>query len=199
MMRFLKLINCMIVFCMANTLIHAQSLFPELFNPQDSTGLYSMNIELGSNHFSGLLLLKKTDDSTIRLVMNSEMGPTLLDMDLLPSAYKVRYAFPKLSNKRILKTFYEDFGALCGIIIRNKCPATTSCGGVTSLSFDMEKKVKLIYTSDSLTHLFVSGRFEEKNTVRSSFYYVLAPGTSKVDSIKLEHFRFAMTISLTKI
>lgn len=198
-MKYLKLINFFVVFWMVLGTLSAQSYIPDLYNPRDSIGLYNINVEINKYNFSGLLLLKKTNDSTIRLVMNSEMGPKLLDMELLPSGYKIIYAFKKLNKKRILKIFYEDFGALCCIIIRKKCPIVDNNLSSTEFTFNMGKKRKIIYTADSLSHKFISGRIEERKTSKSIFHYFYAPGTSEISSMKLKHQNFRMTILLNKI
>lgn len=179
--------------------ITAQSYIPDLYNPRDSIGLYNINVEINKYNFSGLLLLKKTNDSTIRLVMNSEMGPKLLDMELSPTGYKIIYAFKKLNKKGVLKIFYEDFGALSCIIIRKKYPIVNNNLSSNEYIFDIGKKRKIIYTADTLSRTFISGRIEERKIIKSIFHYYFVPGTPEISSMKLKHQNFRMTILLNKI
>ncbi len=198
-MRYLGLISFLFALCLAANIVPAQSYMPAFVNSVDSVGLYQMNIEIENTHFSGVLLLKKMNDSAMRLVMNSELGPKLLDMELYPSRYKLNHAFPKMNHKRILKTFYDDFGALFQIIIRNKNSTVEQTPNEYNRFFDLGKKRKIIYTSGSRSSVFTSGRVMEGTEVISRFLYELTPGTSTVSLLKLEHQRFTMIITLTRI
>lgn len=198
-MKSLMLINCIIVFCMPSGMLGAQSYMPDLCNSNDSIGLYNINIEINSYHFSGLLLLKKLNDSTIRLIMSSEMGPKLLDMVLLPSGFNVLFALPKLNHKRTLRTFYEDFGALIGILTKKRHFIVENTSDVSCYTYDLKKRMKIIYIVDSLSHKLISGRFEQGKTVKFLFYYLFATGTTQISSMKIEHQHFKMNISLYRI
>jgi len=199
MMKSLRLINYIVVFCMTSGMLGAQSHMPDLYNSNDSIGLYNINIDINSYHFSGLLLLKKLNDSTIRLIMSSEMGPKLLDMELLPSGFKVLFVLPKLNHKRTLRTFYEDFGALSGILTRKRPFIVENTPDVSCYTYDLRKRMKIIYTVDSLSHKLISGRFEKGKTVKFLFHYLFAPGTTQISLMKIEHQHFNMNISLSKI
>lgn len=198
-MRSFRLINCMITLFMTSVVVSAQAPIPDLYNSRDSLGLYNMNLGINSYHFSGLLLLKKLNDSTIRMVMSSEMGPKLLDMVLYPTGYKVLYAFPELNNKRILRTCYEVFGTLSGIITRKRPFIVENTPEASYYTYDLRKRRKVLYIVDSLSHKLISGRFEKGKTVKLIFYYLSAPGTIQISSMKLEHRHFSMNISLSKI
>ena len=198
-MRCLKFINCLIILFITINSLHAQSGMTGLFNPVDSVGLYQMNIDVETFHFSGLLLVKRLNDSTIRLVMNSEMGPKLLDMELYPSRYKLHYAFPKVNHKRFLKTLYDDFGTLFQVRIRNKNLSVEHSQNGYSTTYSPGKKTQIIYTADSLSNLFTSGRVMEGTSVSSKFLYVFEEGTSNISFMKLEHLPFTMIISLTRL
>ncbi|MCX6306871.1 MAG: hypothetical protein NT040_18040 [Bacteroidetes bacterium] len=189
----------MILFWLAPGILAAQSLLPGLYNSTDSLGLYSIDIEINSSHFSGLLLLKKMNDSTIRLVMNSEMGPKLVDLELMPSGFRVLYAFPKLNNRRTLRILYEDFGALAGIFARNRCTKVETRQDTTDYSYVAGKKMKVIYSTGGSSQKISSGRLEEGKGARALFCYVFTPGSDQVSSMKLEHQQFRMIISLTRI
>ena len=199
MMRSFRLINCMIVMLMTSGMAIAQAPIPDLCNARDSLGLYNINIDIYTYHFSGLLLLKRINDSTIRLVMNSEMGPKLLDMVLFPSGYKLLYAFHKLNHKRTVRTLYEDFGALSGILTYKQPFKVENILNASYYTFDLSKRMKIIYTVDLLSHGPILGRFEEGKTVKSTFDYFFEQGTTQIISIKLEHQHFKMVISLNKI
>jgi hypothetical protein len=198
MMR-LTLISCIIVFCTVWGKVAAQPAIPELFNTNDSIGLYNITMEFSKNTLSGLLILKKTSDSTLRLVLNAEMGPKLLDLELSPTGYKTIYAFKKLNRKRILKTFYEDFGALSGIILRNKHFSIDSGHVGTIFTYNLGKQKKITYSYELSIARIISGKMEDGKSVKTIFHYFYDPTTSIISSMKLEHQHFRMVILLNKI
>lgn len=198
-MRSLLLISCIIGFCMVSGKLVAQPAMPALCNANDSVGMYNITMEFSKNTLTGLLILKKTTDSTFRLVLNAEMGPKLLDMELSPTGYKTIYAFKKLNRKRILRTFYEDFGALSGILIWNKNFIIDSSQSSPVFTYNLRKQKKIIYNAETTSDRIISGKVQDGNSVKTIFYYFYDPATSGISSMKLEHQHFRMVILLNKI
>ncbi|NOU45985.1 MAG: hypothetical protein HOO86_02875 [Bacteroidales bacterium] len=161
--------------------------------------MYNITLEFSKNTVSGLLILKKTSDSTFRLILNAEMGPKLLDMELLPNEYKTIYAYKKLNKRRILKTFYIDFASLTGILTRNKAYNIDYSRLSTDFTYDLGKKNKIIYSSEPATTRINSGKMEDENSINTIFYYFYDSSTSGISSMKLEHQHFRMVILLKKI
>ena len=197
-MMYLRL-SSIIGFWMVSAIVYAQSIIPEFYSSKDSCGLYSITLDITSYHFSGLLLLKMTNDSSFRVVMTSEMGPKILDMVLQPSGYKVGYAFNKLNKKRILRTFYEDFATLFCIGIRPGKLISKDNPLSPPLVIDQGKNRKIRYILDPVTKNIISGTVEEGKAVKSAFHFLYEPGASVVNSMKLEHQKFIMIIFLQKI
>jgi len=198
-MRFLLLISCIICFYLVPGKLGAQPAIPALCNTNDSLGVYNITMEFSKNTLTGLVIFKKTNDSTLRMVLNAEMGPKLLDLELSPSGYKTIYAFKKLNRKRILKTFYEDFGALSGILIRNKDFSIDSSQLAPIFSYNLGKQKKIRYSSELSDVRIVSGKMEDGKSVKTIFHYFYDPATSMISSMKLEHLHFRMVIQLNKI
>ena len=198
-MRFLLLISCIICFYLVPGKLGAQPAIPELCKTNDSLGMYNITMEFSKNTLTGLVIFKKTNDSTLRLVLNAEMGPKLLDMELSPKGYKTIYAFKKLKRKRILKTFYEDFGALSGILIRNKDFSIDSSQSSLNFTYNLGRQKKIAYSSELSDVRIVSGKMEDGKSVKTIFHYFYDPATSMISSMKLEHQHFRMVILLNKI
>jgi hypothetical protein len=198
-MRFLLLISCIICFYLVPGELGAQPAIPELCNTNDSLGMYNITMEFSKNTLTGLLIFKKTNDSTLRMILNAEMGPKLLDMELSPTGYKTIYAFKKLNRKRILKTFYEDFGALSGILFRNKASVIDSIQSSLIFTYNLGKQKKITYFSELSNERIISGKMEDGKSVKTIFHYFYDPTTLIISSMKLEHQHFRMVILLNKI
>lgn len=198
-MKFLVLISWLIGFCTFSGKLVAQPSVPVLCNTTDSLGLYHITIEFSKNTLTGLLILKQTSDSTLRLILNTNMGPKLIDMELSPSGYKTTYIFKKLNNRKILKTFYKDFGAISGILIKNKSCRIDQVRDSTVLTYDTGKKQKIVYYYNRLNGRINSGNVAERKSVKTIFYYFYSPDTSGISSMKLEHQHFRMIFHLNRI
>ena len=198
-MRFLRLISCIICLYLVPGELGAQPAIPALCNTNDSLRMYTITMEFSTNTLTGLLIFKKINDSILRMVVNTEMGPKLLDMELSPTGYKTIYAFKKLNRKRILNTFYEDFGALSGILIRNKDFSIDSSQEDTIFIYNLGKQKKIIYSSEPSMGRIISGKMKDGKSVKTIFHYFYDPATSKISSMKLEHQHFQMVILLNKI
>lgn len=83
------------------------------FKPIFSVALYSANIDVVGNHLSGLLLIKKMPDSTVRMVFSNEMGFKFFDFEFSPDGgFKVYSVYKKMNRKAVLKTLRHDFELL---------------------------------------------------------------------------------------
>lgn len=192
-------ISCFIGFCIFSCKLLAQPAMPVLCNTNDSLGFYGITMEFSKNTLTGLLILKKINDSTLRLVLNAEMGPKLLDMELTQNGFKTIYAFKKLNKKRVLRTFYEDFGALSGVLVWNKAFSLDTSLLYSSYNYDLGKQKKIIYCSKPTNVRINSGKVEDGKSVNTIFYYFYEPTNCGISSMKLEHQHFRMVILLNKI
>ncbi|MFZ4520454.1 MAG: hypothetical protein ACOYNC_02040 [Bacteroidales bacterium] len=199
MMTFLKLISCIALCCIVSWRLSAQPVMPQIAGPGDSIGMYRIAIDLDTLHFTGLLLFIERSDSTWRVVMNADMGPKLLDMDISSSGFKTRYAFPGLNHRKTLKTLFEDFRALTGILTwKKECMAENNPGSMV-LTCHPDRKTKVFYSSSSSMQPISSGTIEVDSRVVSEFQYSFVPGTHKVSTMKMRHLNFRMNITLNRL
>ena len=150
-------------------------------NRNDSSGLYTVNLSIYNNNFSGLLLFKKTSDSSIRAVLTTEMGPKILDLELYNTKYKVNYTIKQLNKKIILKSLYTDFASISGI-----------------LRYNNKDERYFLQHFDTLKNCFVTELLNKKGRELEICYFCNKTEKS-ADSVFLQHFNFKMTMELRKI
>jgi len=81
--------------------------------PAFSVALYNTSIDVVGNHLSGLLLIKKMPDSTIRMVFSNEMGFKFFDFEFSPGGgFRVYSVYKKMNRKAVIKTLRHDFELL---------------------------------------------------------------------------------------
>lgn len=86
----------------------------EQFRPQyNGTVIYNTQVDVLSNHFSGLLLFKKMEDSSMRIVFTNEMGFKFFDFGFDSSGgFTKHYVMAKMDKKAVVKTLRKDFEML---------------------------------------------------------------------------------------
>jgi hypothetical protein len=196
--RSLRLISLLALLAVFPLLSRAQLPLPRLWEGEDSLGMYSITLEFSKDTLSGMLLLKPVNDTTLRMILTAEMGPKLLDMEIYPSGYHKVYAFPKLDRKRILNTFYEDFGALSGIRVKNRSVQISADTLPVTYACAERRKMSVLYFSDTPDGRITSGRTLKKGQTLTVFYYFYPSGDETPLRMTLEHSRFPMAIRLTQ-
>jgi hypothetical protein len=79
----------------------------------DGTLLYKTSIDLYNDHYSGLLLIKSIPaDSSVRLVLLSEIGLSLMDMEYRDDRFRVVSVQDFLDRSSLLGMIQEDFRVL---------------------------------------------------------------------------------------
>lgn len=86
----------------------------ERFRPQYSnTVMYNTTVDVVGNHFSGLLLFKKMEDSSMRIVFTNEMGFKFFDFEFdKDGGFTKHYMMAKMDKKAVVKTLRKDFEML---------------------------------------------------------------------------------------
>jgi hypothetical protein len=86
--------------------------FYPFFPAADSTQLFNMQIDFRKNHFSGILLVKRTGTDVYRTVFTTHFGMSIFDFEFTPDTFSVNHCMKDLSKKKVIQTFEEDFKIL---------------------------------------------------------------------------------------
>jgi hypothetical protein len=114
-MRYLILSSCL--FLLASCSAVYKDLQPatgdinyiEKFKPDFTTALYKTEVNVTSHHLSGLLLIKKLADSSIRMVFTNEVGFKFFDFEFKPDgSFKAYYVVKQMDKKPVIKTLKKD-------------------------------------------------------------------------------------------
>lgn len=70
--------------------------------------LYKGTIDVKDKHMTGLLLAKKTSDTTIRVVFSNEVGMRFFDIEYTGEKPTVHYIFPSMNKKAFISILTDD-------------------------------------------------------------------------------------------
>src|SRR5665647_352024 len=80
------------------------------FKPAFSVALYKASIDVVGNHLSGLLLIKRMPDSSMRMVFSNEIGFKFFDFEFSNGGgFKVYSIIKQMNKKSVIKTLRKDF------------------------------------------------------------------------------------------
>lgn len=89
-----------------------QALSIPYFSNPETDYVYKAGIDVFDNHFSGLLIVKKTDENTHRVVFTTEMGSKIFDFSFQGNLFTINYIQDDLNRKLLLKILEQDFRTL---------------------------------------------------------------------------------------
>lgn len=164
--------------------------------------LYNTTIDLMKNHFSGITVIKPIAKGNFRVVMMTETGLKIMDLEFFPdSVPRVHYIMEAMDKKIIIRTLTRDIS----LILMNQ----------------LEDKKPLWYSQKSLLPELRIARY---TIDRKTYHYFIEPGKSKpvkahvmkgnkprivveffgedqseADSVKLNHHNIDLSISLHRI
>lgn len=77
-----------------------------------SDHVYKAQLDIYNHPLSGILYLKKTNDSTHRFAFTTDFGNKLMDFEITPHTFHVHYILPDMDRKTIKKVLEKDFRLL---------------------------------------------------------------------------------------
>lgn len=158
---------------------------------------FTGTVDVIGRHLSGLLLIKKMENGSERVVFTSEAGVTFFDFEYLQDGtFKTHQIMDAMDKKAVVNTLRKDFSLILGHYF--KTPNRSESGllfGECYQAYDAKKEVVYIVLDSMCQHtkrLEMAGK--EKKKVTAEFYpnYVYP-----VDSIVILHHTFDMKIKLT--
>ena len=80
------------------------------YKPAFAVALYKANVDVMGNHLSGLLMIKKMPDSSMRLLFSNEIGFKFFDFEFSKDGnFKILSIIKQMDKKAVIKTLRKDF------------------------------------------------------------------------------------------
>lgn len=81
---------------------------PYAFYSGQETCVYNTDMQLFKRQINGLLIIKRTNDSTFRLVFTPKVGPKLFDISINQQQYLVHYCMEAFNRKSLIRLLVHD-------------------------------------------------------------------------------------------
>jgi hypothetical protein len=157
--------------------------------------LYKCHMEVYGNDISGILVVKKINKKTHRVVMTTDFGNKMIDFEISDKDFKLNYVLEDLNKKMVINFLKNDFQLLLkkDFLVSDKFENKDSNIFVSKedsevhyLYFNKDSKLlsQLIYTKNNKEK--IDFNFESKNPIFA-------------DKIVLQHKDYKIRIELTQI
>jgi hypothetical protein len=90
----------------------ADSSLVSPFGSSFQKALYKATLDIRDNHLSGYLMVKKTNDSSLRMVFTNDIGLTIFDLEFSGGRFIRHYLFESMNKKAFVKILEQDFRAM---------------------------------------------------------------------------------------
>ncbi len=193
----LLLINCSPVHNQMQT-VNADIGILQKFKPVFNVALYNTSVDVVGNHLSGILLIKKMQDSSTRMVFSNEMGFKYFDFEFSATGDFKVYSIIKQMNKRsVIKTLRKDFELVMMSGLEKETATIRINNGQLYFIFPQKKGFNYYITDSSATELIRMERASNKKTVVEAIMKNYTNGVP--DTIGISHKSFEFNIGLKRI
>ncbi len=203
-MRYLLLSSCVFILFACST---AYKQMPsasgnlnglQKFKPVFKVALYNTQVDIMGNHFSGLLLIKKMPDNTIRMVFSNEIGFKFFDFEFsTDGAFKVYSVIKQMNKKSVLKTLRKDFELILMDRMDSSKVSVHINNGLLYYIFPNGNGYSHYITDSTGKDLVRMERASKKKTVVEAIMKNYINGIP--DTIGISHKTFDFTIGLKRI
>ncbi|WP_291933062.1 hypothetical protein [Chryseobacterium sp.] len=157
--------------------------------------VYKCQMDIYKNHVSGILIIKKINDTTHRVVLTSDFGNKLIDFEISDHDFKLNYVLPDLDKKIVINFLKNDFQQL----LKKQYPVSESFENENAriyLSKEDHKSYYLFFNKEN--NLLKQIIYTKNNREKIDFTFE-AKKHIFADSLHLIHKDFKITIKLFQI
>jgi hypothetical protein len=162
--------------------------------------LFNTGIDVMKKHFSGLMVIKPTGRDTCRVIMITEVGLKVMDLELFPTGgLKVHYIMEPLNKKILIRTLSNDIGMVLmnRLSHKNYEVLQDRKKGDAIFRYRFGRQKNFYYLSDNSPYPYYVRQVKGiTNKVHASFY---GNGSWGPDSVNIEHYNLALSVKLHRI
>ena len=175
----------------------ADSACIQKYIPEFNSEWYNTGIDVVGKHLSGLLLIKKLEDQSQRIVFTNEAGVKFFDFGFDSSGeFKVYQVLDRMNKKSIINTLKKDFELLLMNKVKFKKPIPLKDADALRFAFDDGKETDYLVTTPDCSCLIKLEKWGRKNVMTE---IIINSSDSIPDSIQIQHYNFDMTIKMRRI
>lgn len=166
--------------------------------PVFTSVLYRAEVEILKNQLSGLLIIKRMPDSTIRTIFSNEMGLKFFDFEYSDTGFAVKSVLKQLDREVVINQLKADIGYVLMYRIKPDQPDEVWTTGRQKYYAFKNAELRTYYITDE--HCSTLQRIEHAAPKKKLVSIDLQPYRKGLpDSVFIAHQTYHFTISLKQI
>lgn len=179
----------------AKPVLNTEKRVENLYFSSKEDYVYKCQMDIYKNHISGILILKKINTTTHRVVLTSDFGNKLIDFEISENDFKLNYVLPDMDKKIVINFLKNDFREL----LRQKYSVTESFENGTRRIYLSKIDAKTYYLFFNKQNGLLKQIIYTKNNKEKIDFTFEAKKHIFADSINLQHKDFKINIKLFQI
>ncbi|AZB09689.1 hypothetical protein EG344_13120 [Chryseobacterium sp. G0162] len=157
--------------------------------------IYKCQMDIYKNHVSGILIVKKLNETTHRVALTSDFGNKLIDFEISDNDFKLNYVLPDLDKKIVINFLKNDFQQL----LKRQYPVNESFENENAKIFLSKINNKSYYLFFNKENNLLKQIIYTKNNREKIDFTFDAKKHIFADSLNLQHKDFKINIKLFQI
>ncbi|MCX8522919.1 hypothetical protein OF897_03155 [Chryseobacterium formosus] len=157
--------------------------------------VYKCQMDIYKNHISGILIIKKINETTHRVVMTSDFGNKLIDFEISENDFKLNYVLPDLDKKIVINFLKNDFQKL----LKQKYAVNESFENDSTKIFYSKTDKDGYYLSFNKENSLLKQIVYTKNNKEKIDFTFEAKKPTFAETIEIQHKDFKINIKLFQI
>lgn len=174
---------------------NSEKTVENLYFSSNEDYVYKCQMDIYKNHVSGILIIKKLNDATHRVVLTSDFGNKLIDFEISGDNFKLNYVLADLDKKIIINFLKNDFQQL----LKQKYPVSESFENEKSKIYLSKLDKKQYYLFFNKENGLLNQIIYTKNDKEKIDFTFEAKKHIFADSLNLQHKDFKINIKLFQI
>ncbi|HCA09164.1 hypothetical protein [Chryseobacterium sp.] len=173
----------------------AEKTVENLYFSSDEDYVYKCQMDIYKNHVSGILIIKKLNETTHRVAMTSDFGNKLIDFEISENDFKLNYVLPDLDKKIVIIFLKNDFREL----LKRKFPVNESFENDHAKIYLSKADKRAYYLFFNKEDGLLKNIIYTKNNKEKIDFSFAAKKHIFADSLNLQHKDFKINIKLFQI
>lgn len=157
--------------------------------------VYKCQMDIYKNHVSGILIIKKINAATHRVVLTSDFGNKLIDFEISEEDFKLNYVLPDMDKKIVINFLKNDFREL----LKQSYPVTESFENTSDYIYESRSGKKVYYLFFNKDNRLLKQIVYTKNNKEKIDFTFDAKKHIFADGLNLQHKDFKINIKLFQI
>jgi hypothetical protein len=157
--------------------------------------VYKCQMDIYKNHVSGILIIKRINETAHRVVLTSDFGNKLIDFEISEADFKLNYVLPDLDRKIVINFLKDDFQQL----LKQKYSVAESFENQNARIYLSKIDQKAYYLFFNKENGLLKQIIYTKNKKEKIDFTFEAKKHIFADSLSLQHKDFKIKIQLFQI